>query len=70
VVNVHLFRHINALLSDLDDPGNLERIRLHLDHVSSDTTRKFYSGFATDRAARRYHEQVLGRMSKKKGPRS
>ena len=71
VVNVHLFRHLSALLIDQGDPGNIERIRLHLDHLSSDTTQDFYSGFASDRAARRFHEQVLGRMSKgKKGPRS
>ena len=70
VVNVHLFRHLSAKLWDLDDPGNIEGIRLHLDHVSSDTTRDFYSGFASDRAARRFHEQVLGRMSSKKGPKS
>ena len=35
VVNVHLFRHLNALLSDLDDPGNIERIR----HATSTTSR-------------------------------
>jgi integrase len=71
VVNVHLFRHLAALLIDQDDPGNIDRIRLHLDHLSGDTTHDFYSGFASDRAARRFHEQVLGRMSKgKRGSRS
>ena len=71
VVNVHLFRHLAALLSDQTDPGNIEQIRRLLLHELSDTTTKFYTGFATDRAARRYHEQVLGRMSKgRKAPRS
>lgn len=59
VVNVHLFRHFGAWLSDRMDPGNIERIRLHLDHLSSDTTHGFYSGFASDRAARRFQESVL-----------
>ena len=64
VINVHLFRHTAALLLDQVDPGNYEQIRLLLGHLSLDTTTKFYTGFATDRAARRYHEQVLGQMTK------
>jgi integrase len=59
VMHVHLFRHLAGKLSLLMDPGNYEQVRRILGHRTIDTTTIFYTGFATDAAARRYHEQVL-----------
>ncbi|HMR33666.1 MAG TPA: site-specific integrase [Geminicoccaceae bacterium] len=59
VVHTHLFRHLAGKLSLQVDPGNFEQVRRLLGHRSIDTTTLFYTGFATDAAARRYHEQVL-----------
>ena len=59
VVHTHLFRHLAGKLSLMVDPGNFEQVRRLLGHRSIDTTTMFYTGFATDAAARRYHEQVL-----------
>jgi integrase len=59
VVHVHLFRHLAGKLSLLVDAGNYEQVRRLLGHRSITTTTTFYTGFATDAAARRYHQQVL-----------
>ena len=59
VMHVHLFRHLAGKLSLRMDPGNYEQVRRLLGHRTIDTTTTFYTGFATELAARRYHEQVL-----------
>jgi integrase len=59
VMHTHLFRHLAGKLSLMVDPGNFEQVRRLLGHRSIDTATMFYTGFATDAAARRYHEQVL-----------
>lgn len=61
VMHTHLFRHLAGKLSLQVDPGNFEQVRRLLGHRSIDTTTQFYTGFATDAAARRYHAQVLQR---------
>jgi integrase len=59
VMHVHLFRHFAGKLSLMMDPANYEQVRRLLGHQTIDTTTAYYTGFATDAAARRYHEQVL-----------
>jgi site-specific recombinase XerD len=59
VMHVHLFRHLAGKLSLLVDADNYEQVRRLLGHRSITTTTTFYTGFATDAAARRYHQQVL-----------
>lgn len=59
VVHTHLFRHLAGKFSLLLDPSNYEQVRRLLGHKTIDTTTLYYTGFATDAAARRYHEHVL-----------
>lgn len=73
IVNTHLFRHLAGKLSLRVDPGNYEQVRRLLGHRSINTTTLFYTGFASEQAARRYHEMVLfnhkprGNMAKRRG---
>jgi integrase len=69
VMHVHLFRHLAGKLSLRMDPGNYEQVRRLLGHRTIDTTTIFYTGFTTELAARRYHEQVLLTPTPKPRPR-
>ena len=63
-VNPHLFRHIDAKISLEEDPGNYEQPRRLLQHDSIDTTTKFYTGFETKAAGKRFDGQVLERRER------
>jgi integrase len=58
-MNLHLFRHLGALLFLTAHPGEYETVRRFLGHKSIQTTIKFYVGLESVAAFRRYDEAVL-----------
>jgi len=58
-MNLHLFRHIGALLFLRAHPGEYETVRRFLGHKSIETTIRFYVGLESVAAFRRYEETVL-----------
>ena len=59
-VNVHLFRHIGAMLYLDEHPGNLEVVRVMLGHGSTTTTQQFYARMKATRAIELFTRTVLG----------
>lgn len=59
-VNVHLFRHIGAMLYLDEHPGNLEVVRVMLGHGSTRTTQQFYARMKATRAIELFTKVVLG----------
>ena len=59
-VNVHLFRHIGAMLYLDEHPGNLEVVRVMLGHGSTKTTQQFYARMKATRAIELFTKTVLG----------
>lgn len=59
-VNVHLFRHLCAMLFLKAHPGEYETVRLLLGHSSLATTVRAYCGMERGDAVRRYDELIDG----------
>jgi integrase len=68
VVNVHLFRHLAALLILEANPGAYELVRLLLGHKSAVTTTTYYCG-SEQKAAFRYYDDLIGKYRKPEGGR-
>jgi site-specific recombinase XerD len=59
-VNVHLFRHIGAMLYLEQHPGNLEVVSKMLGHSTPRTTEKFYARLKATKAIELFSHAVLG----------
>ena len=59
IVHPHLFRHIAAMSYLREHPGAYGVVRLVLDHLSVDTTAKFYCFFEGAAAMRHFDEHIL-----------
>jgi integrase len=59
-VNLHLFRHIGAMLFLDQHPGSLEVVRVMLGHGSTKTTEKFYARLKATKAIDLFTTAVLG----------
>ena len=59
-VNVHLFRHIGAMLFLDKHPGSLEVVRVMLGHGSTKTTEKFYARLKATKAIELFTTAVFG----------
>lgn len=66
-VNVHLFRHIGAMLFLDQHPGSLEVVRVMLGHGSTKTTEKFYARMKATKAIELFTAAVLGARDAKIG---
>lgn len=60
-VNMHLFRHIGAMLFLEAHPGSLEVVRIMLGHKRIETTEKFYARLKAEKAMQLFAEVVLGK---------
>ena len=58
-VNLHLFRHIAALIYLRLNPGGYEVMRRVLGHQKMDTTSNFYAGLEATAAARHFDAEIL-----------
>ena len=58
-INLHLFRHIAALIYLRLHPGGYEVVRRVLGHKSMDTTSNFYAGLEATAAARHFDAEIL-----------
>jgi len=58
-VNLHLFRHIAALIYLRLNPGGYEVMRRVLGHKKMDTTSNFYAGLEATAAARHFDAEIL-----------
>jgi integrase len=58
-VNLHLFRHIAALIYLRLNPGGYEVVRRVLGHRNMDTTSNFYAGLEATAAARHFDAEIL-----------
>jgi integrase len=59
-INVHLFRHIGAMLFLDKHPGSLEVVRVMLGHGSTKTTEKFYARLKATKAIELFTTAVFG----------
>ena len=59
-VNVHLFRHIGAMLFLDKHPGSFEVVRVMLGHKSILTTQKFYARLKATKAIELFTSAVFG----------
>lgn len=64
-VNVHLFRHIGAMLFLDKHPGGLEVVRVMLGHGNTKTTEKFYARLKATKAIDLFTRAVLGERDAK-----
>jgi len=59
-INLHLFRHIGAMLFLDKHPGSLEVVRVMLGHGSTKTTERFYARLKATKAIELFTTAVLG----------
>jgi site-specific recombinase XerD len=59
-INVHLFRHIGAMLFLDKHLGSLEVVRVMLGHGSTKTTEKFYARLKATKAIELFTTAVFG----------
>jgi integrase len=60
VMNVHLFRHLDAKLYLDNNPGGYEVVRRVFGHRAITTTVRFYTGWEKAAAARHFDKTILG----------
>ncbi len=58
-INLHLYRHIAALIYLDRHPGQYETVRVHLGHKSIETTMMFYAAFSDTNARRHVADTIL-----------